>query len=63
MKEINNLKNQSPNTDQMEISCGNCWGHQEYMSGYVEKTIDHQRNRNENFISKFVKQYLKKNRS
>ena len=47
-------------TENAEISCGNCWGHQEYLEGYVNKTIDLHRGQDENFITKFVRKYIRK---
>lgn len=41
-----------------QVSCGNCWGHQEYNNGYEAKVMDLSRDRKDNFISKFVKMYL-----
>lgn len=48
--------------DELELSCGNCWGHQEYKDEYVEKPKDVTRNIGDNFISRFVKKYIRKGR-
>jgi hypothetical protein len=47
-------------TKNAEVSCGNCWGHQEYIEGYVDKAIDLTKDHNKNFISKFVRKYIRK---
>ena len=60
MKQSNNLKKSESGTNNAEISCGNCWGHQEYLEGYVDKAIDLSREQNDNFISRFVRKYIRK---
>lgn len=55
---INNLNQEVTNND-LELSCGNCWGHQEYTDGYISKSIDYLRDRKDNFISRFVKKYIR----
>lgn len=57
-ERIKNSKAQSDNNE-IEISCGNCWGHQEYHDGYEDKSIDLTRGKGDNFLSRFVKKYLK----
>lgn len=42
----------------LEISCGNCWGHQQYEQGYRAKKIIYWNGRRDNFISRFVKKYI-----
>ena len=58
-KSIDSMKLED-STNKTEISCGNCWGHQEYIESYVDKTIDLSREQNENFITKFVRKYIRK---
>ncbi len=59
MENIVNQK-ESKLDNNLEISCGNCWGHQEYSNEYVGKSIDHTRDKKDNFISRFVKKYIRK---
>lgn len=60
MKDYNQ-KNQNTNKlKNLEVACGNCWGHQQYEQGYREQKIDHWRGKKENFISRFIKKYLYK---
>lgn len=47
---------QSP---QSEEECGNCWGHQQYEQGYRPKKRDYWRDHKDNFISRFVRKYLR----
>ena len=58
MKDIINNTNPESDNNKLELSCGNCWGHQEYLEGYVDKTIDVKRDKKDNFISRFVRKYL-----
>ena len=60
MKEnINNANLQTMNNE-LEVSCGNCWGHQEYTDEYVRKAKDVNRSGKENFIRRFVNKYIRK---
>jgi len=59
MKEKINKTNPELVSNELELSCGNCWGHQEYIDRYVDKTIDINRDNKDNFLSRFVKKYLK----
>ena len=59
MNEIQNNSNLAISNNELEISCGNCWGHQEYKEGYVDKSIDRRRDEKDNFISRFVKKYIR----
>jgi len=59
MKNIINNINAELVNNETEISCGNCWGHQEYKDEYVEKSVDVTRNRKDNFISRFVRRYIR----
>jgi hypothetical protein len=54
--DLNTIEIQDSNH---EISCGNCWGHQQYEQGYREQKFDYWRGRRDNFISRFVKKYLR----
>ena len=45
--------------NELELSCGNCWGHQEYSEQYVKKSLDVARGKKDHFISRFVKKYLR----
>lgn len=53
---VNEVRTESENH---ELACGNCWGHQQYEQGYREKKFEYWRGRKDNFISRFVKKYLK----
>lgn len=44
----------------VQLSCGNCWGHQEYMDNYVYKQVELDRIKNDTFISRFVNKYIRK---
>ena len=56
--EFDQKENQT-NTGNFELACGNCWGHQQYEQGYRAKKFDYWKGRKDNFISRFVKKYLK----
>lgn len=60
MKKSVNQNNHSPQFQLNEASCGNCWGHQEYHDTYVDKLVDIKRNQSDNFISRFVKKYVRR---
>ncbi len=59
MNDIVNINNPELANNELEISCGNCWGYQEYTDEYVKKSIDITRNKKDNFISRFVKKYIR----
>lgn len=59
MNEIIKKSNLDSMNSELELSCGNCWGHQEYTEGYVGKSIDLRRDKKDNFISRFVKKYIR----
>lgn len=50
---------QGHQNSQSPHQCGNCWGHQEYSGDFVEQQIDIAKIQKENFISKFVKKYIR----
>ena len=59
MKEVRNNCTDILEND-INHSCGNCWGHQEYTDGYASKLVDVTRGKKDNFLSRFVKKYLSK---
>ena len=56
--KFNNIEEATVSSN-YELACGNCWGHQQYEQGYREKKFDYWKGRKDNFISRFVKKYLK----
>ena len=59
MKQLKNKIFQEQNEVQgLEVSCGNCWGHQQYEQGYRAKKVNYWIGKRDNFISSFVKKYI-----
>ena len=59
MKNIT-ANNKKTNEYNLNDTCGNCWGHQEYTEEYMEKIVDVSRGKKDNFLSRFVKKYINK---
>ena len=49
---MNNDAKELKMNDSMEsgITCGNCWGHQEYEEDYVGKLVDVDKGKKDNFL-------------
>jgi len=64
MKQLNNNTCQrdqvTDNNAHLATSCGNCWGHQQYEQGFRSIEEDPFRGKRDNFISRFVKKYIRK---
>ena len=58
MKKTTNATRNEHNEMENAITCGNCWGHQEYDYSIKKAIRKTDRNVYTSFIRKFVKRYL-----